>query len=92
MQKRQKNVLLLFSEGKYCLDIINWPELRGTVPCCGLWKKFKHLSGGGNLLLIEPALCTGGGGFICVIYFSSHKATPILQMNIMSHAARMWHN
>lgn len=44
-------------------------KLRGTMPCCGLWKNFKHLSGGGNPLLLEPALCTGVGGlYMCYLF------------------------
>ena len=56
----------------------------------GCGKKFKHLSGGGNPLLTEPVLCTRGSTYIFSL--SSHKATPILQMDTTSHAARMWHN
>ena len=77
--------------GKHCLDIIHRPKLRGTMPCCvGCGKKFKHLSGGGNPLLTEPVLRTRGSTYIFSL--SSHKATPILQMDTTSHAARMWHN
>ena len=61
------------------------------MPCCvGCGKKFKHLSGGGNPLLTEPVLCTRVSAYIFSL--SSHKATPILQMDTTSHAARMWHD
>ena len=56
----------------------------------GCGQKFKHLSGGGSPLLTEPVLCARGSA--CVFSFRSHKATPILQMDTISHAARMWHN